>query len=50
MPLRRFDIIYVPRSTIAEIGVFVQQYLRDTVPVQFTYAVNGNYLSTVAQP
>ncbi len=50
VPLRRFDIIYVPRSTIAEIGVFVQQYLRDTVPVQFTYAVNGNYLSTVAQP
>jgi len=50
VPLRRFDIIYVPRSTIAEIGVFVQQYLRDTVPIQFTYAVNGNYLSTVAQP
>ena len=50
VPLRRFDIIYVPRSTIAEVGVFVQQYLRDTVPVQFTYAVNGNFVSTVAQP
>lgn len=47
VPLRRFDIIYVPRSTIAEVGVFVQQYLRDTLPIQFTYAVNGNYLSTV---
>jgi polysaccharide export outer membrane protein len=42
VPLRRFDIIYAPRSTIADIGVFVQQYLRDTIPVQFTYAVNGN--------
>lgn len=50
VPLRRFDIVFVPRSTIAEVGVFVQQYLRDTVPIQFTYAVNGNYLSTVAQP
>jgi len=47
VPLRRFDIVYVPRSTIAEVGVFVQQYLRDTVPIQFTYAVNGNYLTTV---
>ncbi len=47
VPLRRFDIVYVPRSTIAEVGVFVQQYLRDTLPIQFTYAVNGNYLSTV---
>jgi polysaccharide export outer membrane protein len=50
VPLRRFDIVFVPKSTIAEIGTFVQQYLRDTVPIQFTYAVNGNYLSTVAQP
>lgn len=50
VPLRRFDIVFVPRSTIAEVGVFVQQYLRDTVPIQFTYAVNGNYVSTVAQP
>ena len=50
VPLRRFDIVFVPKSTIAEVGAFVQQYLRDTVPIQFTYAVNGNYLSTVAQP
>jgi protein involved in polysaccharide export with SLBB domain len=50
VPLRRFDIVFVPRSTIAEVGVFVQQYLRDTIPIQFTYAVNGNYISTVAQP
>jgi polysaccharide export outer membrane protein len=50
VPLRRFDIVFVPKSTISEIGTFVQQYLRDTVPIQFTYAVNGNYLTTVAQP
>lgn len=46
VPLRRFDIVYVPRSGIAEVGLFVQQYLRDTLPIQFTYAINGNYVTT----
>jgi polysaccharide export outer membrane protein len=46
VPLRRFDIVYVPRSTIAEVGLFVQQYLRDTLPVQFSYAINGQYVTT----
>ena len=44
--LRRFDIIYVPRSGVAEVGLFVQQYLRDTLPIQFTYALNGTYATT----
>jgi protein involved in polysaccharide export with SLBB domain len=40
VPLRRFDIVYVPRTSVAEAGLFVQQYLRDLQPVQmgFTYA------------
>ena len=44
VPLRRFDIIYVPRTGIAEVGLFVQQYFRDTTPVQlgFSYAAGGN--------
>ncbi len=41
VPLRRFDVVYVPRSTIAEVGLFVQQYLRDALPVQFSYTING---------
>ena len=41
VPLRRFDIVYVPRSNIAEAGLFVQQWLRDLSPVQFSYALNG---------
>lgn len=41
VPLRRFDIIYVPRSSVAEAGLFVQQWLRDLSPVQFSYALNG---------
>lgn len=46
VPLRRLDIVYVPRSTISNVGLFVQQYLRDTLPIQFTYAINGNYVTT----
>ena len=42
-PLRRFDIVYVPRSGVANAGLFVQQYLRDLQPIQFgfSYAVGG---------
>lgn len=44
VPLRRFDIVYVPRSGISEVGLFVQQYFRDTTPVQlgFSYAAGAN--------
>ena len=46
VPLRRFDVVYVPRSAISNIGLFVQQYLRDVVPVQFSYAAGGNNFLT----
>ena len=44
VPLRRFDIVYVPRTGVSTVGVFVQQYLRDALPIQigFSYALNGN--------
>jgi len=43
IPLQRFDIVYVPRSSIAEANLFVQQYVRDLVPFNlgFSYAT-GN--------
>ncbi len=41
-PLRRFDIVYVPRSSVSELGVAMQQ-LRDAVPVQFNYAFYKNF-------
>lgn len=43
VPLTRFDIIYVPRSGIAEVNLWVQQYIRDTLPFQpgFSFALNG---------
>lgn len=46
VPLRRFDIIFVPRSGVAQVDLFVQQYLRDTLPIQFDYAINGQYVAT----
>lgn len=43
VPLRRFDIVYVPRSNVAEAGLWVQQWFRDLSPIQFgfSYALNG---------
>lgn len=43
VPLRRFDVVYVPRSNIAEAGLFMQQWFRDISPIQgFSYAVGQN--------
>jgi protein involved in polysaccharide export with SLBB domain len=43
IPLRRFDIIYVPRSEVAEANLWIQQYFRDLIPIDFgfSYALNG---------
>jgi len=37
VPLRRFDVIYVPRTGLAEVGEFMTQ-LRNALPLQFSYA------------
>lgn len=39
-PLKRGDIIFVPRSTAAEIGVWAAQ-VRDALPIQFGYSLNS---------
>jgi polysaccharide export outer membrane protein len=46
VPLRRFDVIFVPRKSISEFALFVQQYLRDPLPVQFSYVVNGQVFNS----
>jgi len=46
VPLRRFDIVYVPRTAIANVGLFMQQYFREGLPIQFNYALNGNQFFT----
>jgi polysaccharide export outer membrane protein len=34
VPLRPFDVVFVPRSKIADVNVFVEMYLRNNFPVQ----------------
>ncbi|MCA8903164.1 MAG: polysaccharide export protein [Hyphomonas sp.] len=36
LPLRRFDVVYVPRTRISEQNQFVQQYIRNALPVEFS--------------
>jgi protein involved in polysaccharide export with SLBB domain len=36
-PLQRYDVVYVPRSNIAQVNLFMQQYVRDALPVQFSF-------------
>ena len=42
VPLRRFDIVYVPRTSAAEAGVFMGQ-VRDILPFTFSYSLNNPY-------
>lgn len=40
-PLRRFDVVFVPRSGVAKAGLAVQQYFRNLTPIDvgFSYAL-----------
>jgi polysaccharide export outer membrane protein len=40
VPLRRFDIIYVPKTGLANVGVVMTQ-LRNALPISFSYAFGG---------
>jgi protein involved in polysaccharide export with SLBB domain len=40
VPLRRFDVVYVPRTGLAEVGDFMTQ-VRNALPLQFSYAFGG---------
>jgi protein involved in polysaccharide export with SLBB domain len=35
--LQRYDVVYVPRSPISQVNLFMQQYVRDALPVQFSF-------------
>jgi polysaccharide export outer membrane protein len=43
VPLRRFDIVYVPRTGLASAGIFMQQ-IKDLIPgnVGFDYAISNS--------
>lgn len=36
-PLQRYDVVYVPRSRISQLNIFMEQYVRDALPVQFSF-------------
>lgn len=40
--LRRSDILFVPRTSLAELAAFFTQ-VRDALPIGFTYSINGQY-------
>jgi len=35
VPLQPLDMVYVPRSKIAEVDLFVKQYIRDALPISY---------------
>jgi len=43
VPLRPYDIVFVPRTPIADVDLFVDKYIRKVLPfdTNFTYAVNA---------
>lgn len=40
--VRRMDVVYVPRTTLAEVAVFFSQ-IRDALPIGFNYTIGGQY-------
>jgi polysaccharide export outer membrane protein len=40
VPLRRFDIVWVPKTGLAGLATFMGQ-LRNALPIQFSYAIGG---------
>ncbi len=46
IPLRRFDVVYVQRTGLANLA-FMVQALRNIIPIQFSYAIGPNNYATV---
>jgi len=47
VPLQAYDVLYVPRTTIAKAGLFVQQYVNDIVPKSIFFPYNLNNVYTI---
>ena len=43
IPLRPFDIVYVPKKKISKVNQFVTQYIDDVVPFNNSLGVSGTY-------
>ena len=42
IPLKFFDIVYVPRSQIANVNIWVDQYIRRNLPISLAFFYNFN--------
>jgi protein involved in polysaccharide export with SLBB domain len=49
LTLQPFDVLYVPRSAIAKVGMFVQQYINALVPTNLVFPYNLNPQITVRE-
>jgi polysaccharide export outer membrane protein len=38
--LKPFDVVYVPRSRVANVNKFIDQYIRKMIPITFTFGFN----------
>lgn len=43
IPLRAFDVVYVPKKLVSRANLFVKQYIDDIVPFDNTLGVTGTY-------
>ncbi|MCC6490547.1 MAG: polysaccharide biosynthesis/export family protein [Candidatus Hydrogenedentes bacterium] len=43
IPLRAFDVVYVPKKPISKANLFVEQYIEEIVPFDNTLGVSGTY-------
>jgi len=43
IPLRAFDIVYVPKKPVAKANLFVEQYIEEIVPFDNNLGVQGTY-------
>lgn len=41
LALRPGDVVFVPRSTIGEVDLFVKQYITNLIPFGFSYGISG---------
>jgi hypothetical protein len=40
--LQPYDVIFIPKTTIAKVSMFLHQYIHNLIPVQFNFIYNIN--------
>ena len=45
LPLRAHDIVFLPKSKVAELDLFFEQYVRRVLPMDLSGAITYNFVS-----